>query len=211
MWLYVRLFCLIHMTQLAIALTGFFVWSGAASIASSTPVIAPVAEPPPVIVDIVEHSASTPRRVRLTAYNALPEQTDDTPELTGSGIPTNPETIAARSQDLKAELPFGTVIALESPSKSNACGFSTVKHLIGYRVIADSMHERKRNQIDILLNENDLVPIGVSGKPKTMTNPAIALGLCTVEMRVVGRIPLSQIPTTQAELALMVRTTLASK
>ncbi len=199
------------MTEIAIALTGFFVWSGIGISAATT---SPEAVLPPVIEKVSitrELNKSDARTVKLTAYNALPEQTDDTPFLTGSGIPTNPEVIAARSQDMAAELPFGTVIALEAPHKSHSCGFSTVEHLIGYRVIADSMHERKRNQIDILLDENDVVDIGVSGKPKKATNPAIALGLCNVKMRIVGKIPLSAVPSTQSELAMIVERTLAAK
>lgn len=205
------------MTQLAIALTGFFVWSGAGLMApTSTPPTTPqvrevavqkIAVPKPVIT----LKKGDARVVKLTAYNAVPEQTDSTPFITASGLPTNPETIAARSVDLIADLPFGTVIALESPEKSHACGFSVVEHLIGYRVIADSMHERKRNQIDVLLDEHDVVEIGVSGEAKKAMNPARAMGLCTVEMRVIGRIPLSEVPETQAELAILVNKTFALK
>lgn len=190
------------MTDIAsIALTGFFVWSGMGGPLA-------VAETPAQVLIPATHKTHS---VRLTAYNAVPEQTDSTPFVTASGIPTNPETIAARSHDLAADMPFGTVIALETPVKSNSCGFSTVEHLIGYRVIADTMHERMTKKIDILLDENDTVMIGVNGQPKREINPARALGICTVTARVVGKIDIKDVPGTQAELALLVNRTLAAK
>ncbi len=199
------------MNLVSIALTGFFVWTGMT--ASTTPIITPAPTPPLVesTAPLVQAKKSTSRSVKLTAYNAVPEQTDDTPFITASGIKTNHETIAARSRDLADALPFGTIIALESPQKSNSCGFSVVDHLIGYRVIADTMHERKREQIDILLNENDTVMIGVSGQPKKETNPARALGICHVTYRVVGKISIKDVPETQAELAAMVEQKLARR
>lgn len=190
------------MTDIAsIALTGFFVWSGMGG------PLAVAETPAPVLIPATEKTHS----VRLTAYNAVLEQTDSTPFVTASGIPTNSETIAARSRDLAADMPFGTVIALEAPAKSNSCGFKTVEHLIGYRVIADTMHERMNKKIDILLNENDTVMIGVNGQSKKATNPARALGICSVTARVVGKIDINDVPETQAELALLVSRTLASK
>jgi 3D (Asp-Asp-Asp) domain-containing protein len=187
----------------SLALTGFFVWQGLGIAATTTPVVVPAA------IHVPEKTLT----VKLTAYNAVPEQTDSNPMVTASGAWTNPEVIAARSRDLAADLPFGTVIALESPTKSNSCGFGSVAHLIGYRVIADSMHERMQNKIDIVLDAGDTVMIGVNGQPKKATNPARALGVCTVKARVVGRISVKDIPETQAELALMVAggSALASK
>ena len=177
--------------------------------ATSTTLALPQAPTP--VVSVVQEAAAASGSVKLTAYNAVPEQTDDTPFITASGLRTNPETIAARSRDLAEELPFGTIIALDAPEKSNSCGFTVVEHLIGYRVIADTMHERKRDQIDVLLNENDTVMIGVSGKPKKETNPARAMGICNVTYHVVGKITLKEVPDTQAELATMVKKTLAQK
>ncbi|OGG60612.1 hypothetical protein A2765_03480 [Candidatus Kaiserbacteria bacterium RIFCSPHIGHO2_01_FULL_56_24] len=185
----------------SIALTGFFVWSGLGIAATTTPVAVPAA------ISVPEKTLT----VKLTAYNAVPEQTDSNPMVTASGAWTNPEVIAARSRDLASDLPFGTIIAIESPAKSNSCGFGSVAHLIGYRVIADTMHERMRNKIDIVLDAEDTVMIGVNGQPRKATNPARALGICTVKARVVGRIPVKDIPETQSELALMVRGALASK
>jgi 3D (Asp-Asp-Asp) domain-containing protein len=97
----------------------------------------------------------------MTAYNAVPEQTDGDPFTTASGAFSNPEVVAARSVDLKEELPFGTVIQIvPDASSSPSCGIGMVKEQLGYRVIADSMHPRKRNQVDILLNHENKVTVG---------------------------------------------------
>ncbi len=185
-----------------IALTGFFVWSGIAA-----PAFVPAGDSVKPILKAPEANLS----VKLTAYNAVPEQTDSDPFTTASGAYSNPEVIAARSRDLAAELPFGTVIAIEAPEKSHSCGFKTVEHLIGYRVIADTMHERMHNKIDVLFDPGDVVEIGVNGEPKKLVNPARALGICSVTARVVGKIDVKDIPTTQSELAMRVERTLAQK
>jgi 3D (Asp-Asp-Asp) domain-containing protein len=120
---------------------------------------------------------------------------------TASGARSNPEVIAARSIDLKEALPFGTVIKLtREAADSENCRFGAVEHLIGYRVIADSMHSRKRAQVDVLLNPADTVE--VHGKE---INPSLALGMCSgVTVEVVGRVAVKDIPETQGELAALV-------
>ncbi len=150
------------------------------------------AEPVQEVVEV--HS------VALTGYNAVPEQTDSDPSTTASGAYSNPEVIAARSVDLADELPFGTVIEFTLSGKNSKppCGLSAVDHLVGYRVIADSMHPRKRNQIDIMFDNKDSVRIGV----KRM-NPAVVLGVCkNIEIRVVGHIDVKKMPRNQMELQL---------
>lgn len=139
--------------------------------------------------------------VKVTSYNAVPEQTDHNPFVTASGAFSNPEVVAARSVDLAGDLPFGTVVTLtREASDTENCRYQAVEHLIGYRVIADSMHSRKREQIDILLDQTHTVP--VHGKE---TNPSIALGLCgEVTVTVIGKIAISDIPETQEELRLLV-------
>lgn len=137
--------------------------------------------------------------VKLTGYNAVPEQTDSNPDVTASGARSNSAVIAARSRDLAQSMPYGTIISLETPENDLSCGFKTVKHLIGYRVIADSMHERKKRQVDVMFDMADAVNVG--GKA---TNPAVAAGVCEVTVNVVGKILVKDIPATQKELALMV-------
>jgi 3D (Asp-Asp-Asp) domain-containing protein len=143
--------------------------------------------------------------VKLTAYNAVPEQTDQNPHTTASGAYSNPEVVVARSHDLASELPFGTIIAIERPEYQNptSCGFDSVAHLLGYRVIADTTHKRKVNQIDVLLNQLDTVPV----KHKEV-NPSVALGICDdVVIRVVGNVAIADIPETQEELRYLVEGT----
>ena len=145
--------------------------------------------------------AETPFTVKLTAYNAVPAQTDTNPFVTASGSFSNPEVVAARSGDLAKNLPFGTIIAIErSGIDTPACNYSKVAHQIGYRVIADAMNPRITNTVDVLLDEKDTVV--VHGRK---VNPGIALGMCgKVTVRVVGHIAVKDIPDTQAELASLV-------
>lgn len=167
---------------LPIALTGLFIWSGGASI-EQYPAPAPI-----------EYA------VRLTGYNAVPEQTDADPYVTAAGIRSNPELIAARSRDLAEHLPFGTIIELSAPKDARSCGFKQVEHLVGYRVIADTMHARKRGQVDLLFGVNEAVKVG-----KRAVNPAVAVGVCEVTARVVGKVSMKEMPATQAELAMLVK------
>ena len=146
-------------------------------------------------------AAQTPQlpayTVAMTGYNVVSAQTDSDPNTTASGARSNPDIIAARSVDLADELPYGTVISIKpSAATSTNCGISTVEDQIGYRVVADSMHSRKRNQIDVMFDTDETVKIG--GK---QTNPAIAMGVCSgVEVQVVGKIEISHMPRNQAEL-----------
>lgn len=143
--------------------------------------------------------------VTLTAYNAVPSQTDSDPLVTASGIYSNPEIVAARSRDLAKELPFGTIIEINGPSVSgNTCGYEVVAPIIGYRIIADSMNARFTDRIDILFStkSNYTMP---DGKVK---NAGKVLGICNDStIRVVGFVDLTDskhIPKTQNELATIV-------
>ncbi|HQU07999.1 MAG: hypothetical protein B7X04_03215 [Parcubacteria group bacterium 21-54-25] len=190
------------MTFIATALMGIFFLPGAAThgplvMATSTPVTSVVA------ADAGEIPLSGPTlTVKLTSYNAVPAQTDGTPFETASGAYSNPEVVAARSNDLTKELPFGTIIAIERPQRQATCGYSDVEQLVGYRVIADTMNPRMHNQVDVLLNQHDTVRLGKDGAPK---NPSVVLGVCRgVTIRVVGHVAIRDIPKTQHELALLV-------
>ncbi len=140
--------------------------------------------------------------VTLTAYNAVPDQTSDHPLVTASGAYSNPEVIAARSQDLGAELPFGTIIELDGSNitSKDTCGYNFVAPHIGYRIIEDTMNVRYTNRIDVLLDtKTNYISDG------RVVNAAVVLGLCKgVTIRVVGHVNFSQIPKTQAELAAIV-------
>lgn len=141
--------------------------------------------------------------VTLTAYNAVPAQTDSTPFETASGAYSNPEVVAARSQNLAEKLPFGTIIELEGSdiSAENTCGYSVVAHDIGYRVIADAMNPRYTDRIDVLFNTR----AEYATTDRGMKNAAQILGICKgVTFRIVGHVDINRIPKTQAELAALV-------
>ncbi|HRH55758.1 MAG TPA: hypothetical protein PK609_02745 [Candidatus Paceibacterota bacterium] len=188
-----------------VALMGFLFLPGSAGAPAhaetiSAPVaIAGTAEEPSKRLATSKEVAQT-YQVSMTAYNAVPGQTDDNPFVTASGMASISEVVAARSRDMAAELPFGTVIRLERSTKDTpSCRFSEVEHQIGYRIIADTMHWRWNDKIDVLLDHTDTVP--VEGR---MVNPALALGHCNgVTITVVGRVDMKNPPTTQAELAAM--------
>lgn len=143
--------------------------------------------------------------VTLTAYNAVAAQTDHNPLETASGAYSNPEVVAARSHNLKDELPFGTIIEVDGSNASReSCGYGVVAPLIGYRVIADSMNARYTDRIDILL--------GTKAEYKTtdkgMKNAAEILGICKgVTVRVVGYVDIKNIPKTQDALAALIHGT----
>ena len=140
--------------------------------------------------------------VTLTAYNAVPEQTDSNPYETASGAYSNPEVVAARSQDLATELPFGTIIEIDGSNASKeTCGYGVVAPLIGYRVIADTMNTRYTDRVDVLLHTKK----EYATTDKGMKNAAQVLGICDgVTVRVVGYVDINHIPKTQKELAAII-------
>lgn len=169
----------------------------------SAPVaIAGVAEEPSKRLATSKEAART-YQVSMTAYNAVPGQTDANPFVTASGMASNHEVVAARSRDMAAELPFGTVIRVERSTKDTpSCRFAEVEPQIGYRIIADTMHQRWVHKVDILLDQTDTVV--VEGRE---VNPALALGVCSgITITVVGTVDMTDPPTTQAELAAMFAT-----
>lgn len=138
----------------------------------------------------------------MTAYNAVPAQTDDNPLETASGAYSNPEVIAARSQDLGEQLPFGTIVEIDGPAKNEeSCGYGVVAPLIGYRVIADTMNARYANRIDVLFDTKS----NYTMRDGTVQNAADIAGVCHgVTVRVVGRLNINHMPKTQKELAAIV-------
>ena len=191
-----------------VALMGFLFLPGSAGAPAhaetiSAPIVqAGVAEEPSKRLATSKEAART-YQVSMTAYNAVPGQTDDNPFVTASGMASNHEVVAARSRDMAAELPFGTVIRIERSTKDTpSCRFSEVEPQIGYRIIADTMHQRWVHKIDILFDQHNTVNVnGVE------VNPAIALGHCgSVTATVVGTVNMKDPPTTQAELATMFAT-----
>lgn len=152
-------------------------------------------------LDQASQPAGPSYSVAMTGYNAVPDQTDGDPHITASGAYSDPDIVAARSTDLADELPFGTVIEVLGPSAtSTSCGYDLISDDIGLRVIADSMHPRMHNKIDIMFDTKPTVR--AKGK---QVNSAIALGVCKdVQIRVVGKIDLKDMPKSQDDLRLAV-------
>ena len=92
-------------------------------------------------------STKVSRIVMATAYNAVPEQTDSTPEICAWGDRIKPGIIAI-SRDLeRVGLTRGKEVHIEG---------------IGKRIVMDRMHPRKRNQIDLYMEDyEDAVRFGV--------------------------------------------------
>ena len=80
--------------------------------------------------------------VHITAYNAVPEQTDDTPFITASSEHVR-DGIVALSSDLERtlELEFGDIVVLETRDG----GF------LGEFEFKDRMNKRWRNRVDIFM------------------------------------------------------------
>ena len=86
---------------------------------------------------IVEVPIIYSRRVRATAYNACPTQTDDSPTICAWGDSVG-EDVVAVSRDLeKIGLSRGVKLFVSD---------------LGTRTVKDRMHKRKRNQIDLFMN-----------------------------------------------------------
>ena len=174
---------------------GFLLLLGVSSFRVWSDTVAHTEPPSPVVAPTYT--------VALTAYNAVAWQTSAHPLVTASGAYSNPETIAARSQDLADELPFGTIIELDGATvlPDGTCGYAVIEPLIGYRVIEDTMNVRYTNRIDVLLDTkaNYATPDGGA------VNAANVLGVCNgVTIKVVGFVGKQHLPKTQAELAALV-------
>ena len=163
---------------------------------------APKAEAAPVRSHTDAQSAYS---VHLTAYNAVPSQTDSNPGVTASGARSNPEVIAARSRDLAGSMPFGTVIAIERTAiDTPRCQFAKVEHLIGYRVIADTTNARFTERLDVELPIDATIPLYGIGQ----VSAARVLGVCDrVSVRVVGKVDVNNMPATQSELVRIIEGT----
>lgn len=91
--------------------------------------------------------------VTMTAYSSTVDQTDDSPFTTSTLQPVR-SGIVAVSRDLLAEqLPYGTTLrVLEAHGEGEKCGAWQIPMLLE---VQDTMHLRKRNQIDLWLPSRD--------------------------------------------------------
>jgi len=98
-----------------------------------------------------EFSVTATLMVRATAYNSLPEQTDSDPFTTARGTLARWGVIAVSRDLLAGALPYGTLVRIRDLGGSAGRSVSgDHDHLLeGIFVVEDTMHPRKRNQIDL--------------------------------------------------------------
>lgn len=97
------------------------------------------------------HAAVTPDReesltVEMTAYTSLAAHTDGTPNVTASGAPAGPGTVAV-SRDLLRRFPYGSELVVLSVSGEGCGGWTPETPL----TVADTMNARLRNHVDVWL------------------------------------------------------------
>ena len=92
-------------------------------------------------------------RVRSTAYNSTPNQTDSSPFYTSTGARTR-YGIIALSRDLLRRFPYGSRVRLEdSGAWSNGRGYGKYNAMLKDTVfvVEDTMHPRKNGTVDVWL------------------------------------------------------------
>lgn len=91
--------------------------------------------------------------VRATGYNSLVAQTDSTPDITATGTRTRFGVLAASRDLLGNDLPYGSLVRLRDLGAYHGGGdaghFQSVLDGQNLFVVEDTMHARKRNQVDV--------------------------------------------------------------
>lgn len=91
--------------------------------------------------------------VRATGYNSLAAQTDATPDITATGTRTRFGVLAVSRDLLGDDLPYGSLVRLKDLGAyhggRNAGRFQSVLDSQNLFVVEDTMHARKRNQVDV--------------------------------------------------------------
>lgn len=96
--------------------------------------------------------------LRATAYNSLASQTDHTPHVTSTGQATRLGIIAASRDLLGHELPYGSLVRIRDlGAYANGRGYGKFQSLLDQQqlfIVEDTMHQRKRDQIDVWLDDH---------------------------------------------------------
>jgi 3D (Asp-Asp-Asp) domain-containing protein len=91
--------------------------------------------------------------VRATAYNSLESQTNSQPFITATGERTRWGIVAVSRDLLDEELPYGSLVRLRDMGNyHNGRGAGAFQALLDGTdvfIVEDTMHPRKRNQIDV--------------------------------------------------------------
>jgi len=91
--------------------------------------------------------------VKATGYNSLVDQTDTTPFITSTGQHTRFGIIAVSRDLLSHDLPYGTLVRIKDLGNYyTGRGYGRYQSLLdgqGVFIVEDTMHVRKRDQIDV--------------------------------------------------------------
>ena len=124
-------------------------------LALKPPALAPAAAPAPKAEKpVAQKPVSRPAAtftLRATAYNSLRGQTDSTPFVTATGARTR-WGIVALSRDMLRSIPYGSKVKIEDlGSYANGRGRGAYNRRLSQTVfvVEDTMHARKRGQVDV--------------------------------------------------------------
>ena len=95
--------------------------------------------------------------LRATGYNSLASQTDDTPNITATGARTRFGIIAVSRDLLDEEIPYGSLVRIRDLGNyyngRGAGRFTEVLEAQDLFIVEDTMHARKRQQVDVWFGE----------------------------------------------------------
>ncbi len=95
--------------------------------------------------------------VRASGYNSMVDQTDSTPYITSTGQHTRFGIIAVSRDLLSHDLPYGTLVRItDLGNYYDGRGYGRYQSLLdgqGLFIVEDTMHARKRQQIDIWFSD----------------------------------------------------------
>lgn len=105
------------------------------------------------------HGTAGPLRLNLraTAYNSLPWQTDGDPHITATGARTTFGIIAASRDLIGSDLPYGSLVRIRDLGGfGNGRGAGVFQDTLdshGLFIVEDTMHIRKKQQVDVWFPE----------------------------------------------------------
>lgn len=96
--------------------------------------------------------------VRATGYNSMASQTDATPNVTATGTTTRFGVLAVSRDLLGENLPYGSLVRIRDlggyGDGRDAGRFQTVLDSQDLFIVEDTMHARKRNQVDVWFGDH---------------------------------------------------------
>ena len=96
--------------------------------------------------------------VRATGYNSMPSQTDASPNVTATGTTTRFGVLAVSRDLLGADLPYGSLVRIRDlggyGDGRGAGRFQTVLDRQDLFIVEDTMHARKRKQVDVWFGDH---------------------------------------------------------